>query len=79
MLKTKCLVHKSCKASVKVNGVDVCFECWNSGSAYGKPERAWIEKATKMYARGLITEKELNDKLAIIAYHLIDETIPVFI
>lgn len=79
MPKTKCLVHKSCKATVRVNCVDVCYECWNKGSAYGRPERAWIEKATKMYARGLITDKELSDALATIAYHFVDETIPVFI
>ena len=72
----KCLVHPECKASVKVDGIALCYECWNKATL---EERQWFEKAINLYNRGLTTKQEFEDTISIISYHNIDPTIPVHI
>jgi len=75
-MSVKCLVHKQCKATVRINGVPVCYECWNSASS---KERGWYKRATEMYTKGLLTKEDLESYLAQIAYHHIDPTVPIWL
>ncbi|GAH38215.1 unnamed protein product [marine sediment metagenome] len=70
----KCLVHPDCKATVRVNHVDICYECWNNANA---EERGWFTKAIRMYNYGLITREELDDCLSSIGFHEVDPTFPI--
>jgi len=70
----KCLIHPDCKATVKVNNVTLCWECWNKANT---EEREWFKKATDLYNHGLITKKELDDYLFSIGYHEVDPELPV--
>lgn len=73
-MSVKCSVHESCKAMVKIDGVSVCYECWNRGS---QEERAWIKKAVELYNKGFLTKDDLQSYLTSIAFHQIDPTFPV--
>ncbi len=70
----QCIIHPESRATVEVNNVELCHECWNKASA---EEREWFKKAISMYNRGLLTKKELDDCLSLIGYHVIDPTVPV--
>ena len=69
-----CEAHKECRAHVRIDGVPVCYECWNNGN---QQEREWINLIVKKYSRGLITEDEMRQELLDVAYHEIDPTYPV--
>ncbi len=72
----KCLIHLDCKASVRIKGNPICYECWNEATP---EERKWFEKAIQLYNQGLITKTDFEDKLFTIGYHEIDPTVPVHI
>ncbi len=64
MLKGDCILHPSAQASVRVNNVELCYECWNRATTESREK---IKKATDMYNRGLLTTNDLQNYLMDIA------------
>ena len=71
-----CLVHPDCTATIKVDGIPICLECWDNASL---KEREWFKRTIYLYNQGLITMKELENNLFCIGYHELDPTVPVHI
>lgn len=66
MLKGNCLLHPSCRASVTINMVDLCYECWNRAS---DETREIIKRVTNNWSRGLLTLEDLHNDLADITFN----------
>ncbi len=70
----KCLLPTKSTASVRLNEIEFCYEAWNAAT---DEERAWFEKATGMYAKGLLTQQEFSDSIMMICGHRFDSTLPI--
>ena len=65
MVGGNCICHPSCRATVKINGIILCWECWNKATT---KSRKLIERATEEYGRGLLTREDLDSWLANICF-----------
>lgn len=64
MLKQNCILHPLTGASVRIDGVDLCYECWNRASA---ETREKIKRAVANWNKGLYTKEDFENVLAMIA------------
>ncbi len=57
MTKGDCIIHPSAKAAVKIDGYEICYECWNKATSESREK---IKEAIGMYLRGLLTPSDLQ-------------------
>lgn len=66
MLKHNCILHPLTKASVRIDGVELCYECWNKASA---EIREKIKRAVANWNKGLYTKEDFENVL----FHITEE------